>query len=134
MALKSTLGFGMMRLPVKNGDPTDFDYEQLNEMVDTYLAAGYNYFDTSYVYHNGRSEEAVREAVVKRHPRESIRIATKFPPSSSSPVTRAGSRASSRSNWTGWAWTTWITICCTTSRPAGTMAMTAKAASYSPSI
>ena len=79
MALKSTLGFGMMRLPVKNGDPTDFDYEQLNEMVDTYLAAGYNYFDTSYVYHNGRSEEAVREAVVKRHPRESIRIATKFP-------------------------------------------------------
>ena len=46
MALKSTLGFGMMRLPVKNGDPTDFDYEQLNEMVDTYLAAGYNYFDT----------------------------------------------------------------------------------------
>ena len=35
MALKSTLGFGMMRLPVKNGDPTDFDYEQLYDMVDT---------------------------------------------------------------------------------------------------
>lgn len=79
MALKSTLGFGMMRLPVKNNDPTDFDYEQLNRMVDTYLAAGYNYFDTSYVYHNGKSEEAVRKAVVERHPRESIRIATKFP-------------------------------------------------------
>ena len=79
MALKSTLGFGMMRLPVKNGDPTDFDYEQLNEMVDAYLAAGYNYFDTSYVYHNGKSEEAVRKAVVKRHPREAFRIATKFP-------------------------------------------------------
>ena len=28
------LGFGMMRLPVKNGDPTDFDFEQLNQMVD----------------------------------------------------------------------------------------------------
>ena len=69
----------MMRLPVKNGDATDFDYEQLNQMVDAYLAAGYNYFDTSYVYHNGKSEEAVREAVVERHPRESIRIATKFP-------------------------------------------------------
>ena len=79
MALKATLGFGMMRLPVKNGDPTDFDYEQLNEMVDTYLAAGFNYFDTSYVYHNGKSEEAVRKAVVERHPREAIRIATKFP-------------------------------------------------------
>ena len=47
MALKSTLGFGMMRLPVKNGDPTDFDYEQLNAMVDAYLEAGYNNFDTS---------------------------------------------------------------------------------------
>jgi predicted aldo/keto reductase-like oxidoreductase len=34
-ALKSTLGFGMMRLAVKNGDPTDFDYEQLYDMVDT---------------------------------------------------------------------------------------------------
>ena len=79
MALKATLGFGMMRLPVKNGDPTDFDYETLNKMVDEYLAAGYNYFDTSYVYHNGKSEEAVRKAVVERHPREAIRIATKFP-------------------------------------------------------
>ena len=79
MALKSTLGFGMMRLPVKNGDPTDFDYETLNKMVDMYLAAGYNYFDTSYVYHNGQSEEAVRKAVVERHPREALRIATKFP-------------------------------------------------------
>lgn len=73
------LGFGMMRLPVLNNDPTDFDYEQLNKMVDTFLAAGYNYFDTSYVYHNGKSQIAVREAVVKRHPREKLLIATKFP-------------------------------------------------------
>ena len=79
MALKSELGFGMMRLPVLNGNPTDFDYEHLNRMVDTYLEAGFNYFDTSFVYHNGKSEEAVRKAVVERHPRESIRIATKFP-------------------------------------------------------
>ena len=79
MALNATLGFGMMRLPVKNGDPTDFDYEMLNTMVDSYLEAGYNYFDTSYVYHNGKSEEAVRKAVVERHPREAVRIATKFP-------------------------------------------------------
>ena len=79
MALKSRLGFGMMRLPVKNGDPTDFDYEQLFQMVDTFIGAGYNYFDTSFVYHNGRSEEAVRKAVIERHPRESVLIATKFP-------------------------------------------------------
>ena len=79
MALKAELGFGMMRLPVKNGNATDFDYEHLNRMVDAYLAGGYNYFDTSYVYHNGKSEEAVRKAVVERHPRATIRIATKFP-------------------------------------------------------
>ncbi len=79
MALKSKLGFGMMRLPVRSGDPTDFDYEQLFQMVDTFLEAGYNYFDTSYVYHNGKSEEAVRKAVIERHPRESVLIATKFP-------------------------------------------------------
>lgn len=77
--LRSRLGFGMMRLPVKNGDPTDFDYEQLNEMVDTFMAAGYTYFDTSYVYHNGKSEEATRKAVVERHSRNSFTVATKFP-------------------------------------------------------
>ncbi len=73
------LGFGMMRLPVINGDPTNFNYEELNKMVDAFLEAGYNYFDTSYVYHNGKSEEATRKALVERHPRESFRVATKFP-------------------------------------------------------
>ncbi len=72
------LGFGMMRLPVLSG-PTDFDYEQLNRMVDAFLDAGYTYFDTSYVYHNGKSEEATRKALVERHPRGSFTVATKFP-------------------------------------------------------
>ena len=72
------LGFGMMRLPVKNG-PTDFDYEELYQMVDEFLEAGFNYFDTSYVYHSGKSQEAVRKALVERHPRDSFKIATKFP-------------------------------------------------------
>ena len=72
------LGFGMMRLPVLSG-PTDFDYKQLNEMVDAFLEAGYTYFDTSFVYHNGESEEATRRALVERHPRESFTVATKFP-------------------------------------------------------
>ena len=48
-------------------------------MVDCFLDAGYTYFDTSYVYHNGKSEEAVRKAVVERHPRDRFTIATKFP-------------------------------------------------------
>ena len=77
--LKSRLGFGMMRLPVRNGNPTDFDYDELNRMVDAFLEAGFTYFDTSYVYHNGKSEEATRKAVVERHPRDSFTVATKFP-------------------------------------------------------
>ena len=72
------LGFGMMRLPVLSG-PTDFDYEQLNRIVDAFLDAGYTYFDTSYVYHNGKSEEATRKALVERHQRGSFTVATKFP-------------------------------------------------------
>ena len=48
-------------------------------MVDAFLEAGYTYFDTSFVYHNGESEEATRRALVERHPRESFTVATKFP-------------------------------------------------------
>ena len=73
------LGFGMMRLPVLNGNPTDFDYDQVNQMVDAFLEAGYTYFDTSYIYHEGKSEEATRKALVERHPRNSFTVATKFP-------------------------------------------------------
>lgn len=72
------LGFGMMRLPVITG-PTDFDYAQLNDMVDAFLEARYTYFDTSFVYHDGKSEEATRKALVERHPRDSYTVATKFP-------------------------------------------------------
>lgn len=71
----NNLGFGMMRLPVRSG-PTDFDYDQLCKMVDAFLDAGYTYFDTSFVYHNGKSEEATRKALIERHPRDSFTVAT----------------------------------------------------------
>ena len=74
------LGFGMMRLPVTGSEPTNIDYETLNSMVDIFMDAGYNYFDTSDMYHNGESEIAVRKAVVERYPRDHFYIATKFPP------------------------------------------------------
>lgn len=73
--MESKLGFGMMRLPVKDA-PDDFDYEQIFPMVDTFLDAGFTYFDTSYVYHKGKSEEATRKALVERHPRNRFTIAT----------------------------------------------------------
>lgn len=75
---KAPLGFGMMRLPVLSG-PTDFDYDQLNQMVDEFIAGGFTYFDTSYVYHNGKSEEAARKSLIERHNRDEFTIATKFP-------------------------------------------------------
>ena len=73
------LGFGLMRLPVKSENPTDIDQAMLNQMVDRYLEEGFTYFDTSYVYHNGASETAIREALVKRHDRSSFLLASKFP-------------------------------------------------------
>jgi len=68
------LGFGLMRLPRLSGDK--FDIEQVKKMVDTFLANGYTYFDTAYVY--GGSEEATREALVTRHPRGNYTIASKL--------------------------------------------------------
>ena len=73
------LGFGLMRLPQLSAETEDIDYEQLNKMVDTYLKAGFNYFDTSFVYHNGVSESAISKCLVKRYPREKFVLASKLP-------------------------------------------------------
>ena len=70
------LGFGLMRLPGKDGQ---IDMEQLCRMVDAYMQAGMNYFDTAYVYHGGNSEKAIREALVSRYPRDQFMLATKLP-------------------------------------------------------
>lgn len=74
------LGFGFMRLPVMNqDDSTSIDMEMLNKMVDTFLERGFTYFDTAYMYHNFKSEIILREALVKRHDRDSFTVATKMP-------------------------------------------------------
>ena len=67
------LGFGMMRLP-KLADGT-IDVPQVCEMMDLFLGAGCTYVDTAWAY--GGSEEAVRAALVERHPRDAYTIATK---------------------------------------------------------
>ena len=76
LAKMPKLGFGLMRLPEKDGV---IDHERVCTMVDKYMAAGMNYFDTAYVYHGGKSEVEAREALVKRYPRESFMLATKLP-------------------------------------------------------
>lgn len=67
------LGFGLMRLPRK-GPFTDV--EQVKQMVDLFMEAGFTYFDTAFVYMG--SEDAIRKALVERYPRESFTLATKL--------------------------------------------------------
>ncbi|MFR8230557.1 MAG: aldo/keto reductase [Anaeromassilibacillus sp.] len=66
------LGFGLMRLPQKAGR---IDIEQTKTMVDLFLEAGFTYFDTAWAY--AGSEDAIRQALVERYPRESFQLATK---------------------------------------------------------
>ena len=67
------LGFGLMRLPKQNDV---IDVEQVKAMVDRFLAAGFTYFDTAWAY--AGSEDAIRQALVERYPRESFQLATKL--------------------------------------------------------
>lgn len=77
---KSKFGFGCMRLPkTDENNPTSVNQELFNEMVDVYMEKGFNYFDTSYAYHDGASESAIKKAVVERYPRESFKICDKIP-------------------------------------------------------
>ena len=66
------LGFGLMRLP-KQGEAIDVD--QVKAMVDAFMEAGFTYFDTAWAYTG--SEDAIRQALVERYPRERFQLATK---------------------------------------------------------
>ncbi len=67
------LGFGLMRLP--KSDENTIDVEQTKKMVDLFMDAGFTYFDTAWAY--AGSEDAIRQALVERYPRESFQLATK---------------------------------------------------------
>ena len=78
----SLLGYGCMRWPTISGgagrgQADEIDQEMVNRLVDTAIAHGVNYFDTSPAYCKGHSERATGIAL-KRHPRESFYIATKL--------------------------------------------------------
>ena len=75
--MKKKLGFGMMRLPMIG---ETVDYEQVNRMVDDFLARGFNYFDTATPYINGQSEMAVKNCLASRHPREAFLLTDKLSP------------------------------------------------------
>ena len=72
----SLLGFGCMRFPTNAEGKIDRPLAQ--EMLDKAIAAGVNYIDTAYPYHNGESELFVGEAL-KKYDRASYYLATKLP-------------------------------------------------------
>ena len=67
-------GFGLMRLPKIEGTEK-IDVEQTKKMVDMFLEAGFTYFDTAWAYPG--SEDAIRQALIERYPREKFKLATK---------------------------------------------------------
>ena len=73
------LGFGLMRLPsLDPNDASKIDIEETKKMVDTFLESGFTYFDTAWMYCGFNSENAAKEALVDRHPRDSFTLTTKL--------------------------------------------------------
>lgn len=73
----SRLGMGNMRLPTLPDEGHPIDYAKAQEIIDYAMANGINYYDTAYVYHGGESEKFLGVAM-KKYPRESYKLATKF--------------------------------------------------------
>lgn len=74
----SALGFGLMRLPVIDGDQSKVDYAKVEEMVLYAIDHGINYFDTAYPYHNGFSEKTLGQIMTNNGLRDKIKVATKL--------------------------------------------------------
>lgn len=76
---KKKLGFGLMRLPLLDeNDAAGIDIETTKKMVDTFLQRGFTYFDTAWMYCGFKSENAVKEVLADRYPRDSYTLATKL--------------------------------------------------------
>ena len=73
--IKKNFGFGYMRLPMKDGE---VDIEQTSRMVDTFLDAGFNYFDTAHGYLQGKSEQAIKACLTSRYPRDRFVLTDKL--------------------------------------------------------
>ena len=78
----SRLGLGNMRLPCKTilkreANPL-IDYDKAQEIVDLAYANGVNYYDTAYMYHAGKSEKFIGQAL-RKYPRDTYFLADKLP-------------------------------------------------------
>ena len=73
---KKNFGFGCMRLPMLDNGEVDTD--QFSKMVDAFIGAGFNYFDTAHGYLKGKSETALRTSLTSRYPRDAYVLADKL--------------------------------------------------------
>jgi len=74
-SIKGKLGFGCMRLPMKDDE---VDHDAFSALVDIFLAEGFNYFDTATGYLSGKSETALKKCLTDRYPRESYLLTNKL--------------------------------------------------------
>ena len=73
--IKKNFGFGCMRFPMENGQ---VDYEATSQMIDAFLQAGFNYFDTAHGYLDGQSEVALQKCLTSRYPRDAYVLTNKL--------------------------------------------------------
>ena len=73
--IQKNFGFGYMRLPM---DGEVVDIPQTTKMVDAFLDAGFNYFDTAHGYIGGKSELAIKECLSSRYPRDRYILTNKL--------------------------------------------------------
>ena len=76
--LKGKFGFGCMRMQLNEQGEVDLD--NFRAMVDCYLEAGFNYFDTAHGYYDGKSEAALKAGLTSRYPRETYLLTNKLSP------------------------------------------------------
>ena len=73
--IKKNFGFGCMRLPMQDAE---VDFAETERMMDAFLAAGFNYFDTAHGYLQGKSETALKRRLTSRYPREDYVLTDKL--------------------------------------------------------
>ena len=64
-----------MRLPMK-GD--NVDHAEFSDMVDYFIANGFNYFDTAHGYLGGKSETALHDCLTSRYSHEQYTLTNKL--------------------------------------------------------
>lgn len=73
--IKGNFGFGCMRLPMEDGN---VDHDEFCRMIDAFIDAGLNYFDTAHGYINGLSEKAIKECLSGRYDRSRFLLTNKL--------------------------------------------------------